>query len=201
MAAASSQPKNRMKSKCRMIFLIVIALLSVGVTTQAQFNYSSTSNSFVFFDGAGRFVFNPGVNNFQITSGTAAGLFGQVTGTYTIGTITTSGSMSTASVTGSGMLVIFDGTNNLTATLVWADIQQIGTGASLNIGGTVNLAGVTYAGANPDLQALANVGSGATVLSFTFNPAISLSALVSGSGSNQTSFSGTITSATPTPTP
>ncbi len=198
---ASNQPKNRMKSKCHLIVLTVIGLLSFGATTQAQLDYSSTTNSFIYFDGAGRFVFNPGVNSFQITSGTAAGLFGEVTGIYTIGTITNSGSVSTASVTGSGTLVIFDGNYSLTATLEWTDIQQMGTGASLNVDGTVNITGVTYQGTNPDLQALASAGSGFNVLSFHFNPAMSLSTLANGPGPNQASFSGTIASNTPTPTP
>jgi len=184
--------------------LTAVALFSFGATTQAQFNYSSTPNSFVFFDGTGRFVFSSGVNNFQITSGTAAGLTGQLTGMYTIGTVTTSGDLSTAAITGSGTFVIFDGSNTLTANLVWIDVQQMGTGDSLNVSGVVNLTGVTYGGANPDLQALASAGSGSNVLSFHFSPAISLSDLTSGSGSNQASFSGTVgavSSPTPAPTP
>lgn len=201
MKDASSQPKNRMKSKCQMIVLAVIALLSFGATTQAQIDYSSTTNSFIYLDGAGRFVFNPGVNSFQITSGTAAGLFGEVTGIYTIGAITTTDTGSTAPVTGSGTLVIFDGEYSLTATLEWTDIQQMGTGASLNVDGAVNITGVTYAGTNPDLQALATAGSGSNVLSFHFNPATSLSTLANGPGPNQASFSGTIAGTTPDPTP
>ena len=183
-----------------MIVLAVIGLLSFGATTQAQINYSSTTNSSIYFDGAGRFVFNAGVNNFQITSGTAAGLFGQLTGIFTIGTITTD-TASTATVTGSGTLVIFDGNNNLTATLECTDIQQVGTGGSLNVNGAVNITAVTYAGTNPDLQALATAGSGSNVLSFHFNPAMSLSTLANGGGPNQASFSGTIANSSPTPTP
>ena len=200
--SASNQPKNCMKSKSRMIVLAaVIGLLSFGATTQAKLDYSSTTNSFIYFDGAGRFVFNPGVNSFQITSGTAAGLLGEVTGIYTIGTITTSDSVSTAPVTGSGTLVIFDGNYSLTATLQWTDIQQMGTGGSLNVDGTVNITGVTYQGTNPDLQALASAGSGSNALSFHFTPAMSLSTLANGPGPNQASFSGTIASTSPTPTP
>jgi hypothetical protein len=198
---ASNQPKSHMKNRCHMIVLAVIGLLSFGATTQGQIDYSSTTNSAIYFDGAGRFVFNPGVNSFQITSGTAAGLFGEVTGIYTIGTIATSDTGSTASVTGTGTLVIFDGSYNLTATLEWTDIQQMGTGDSLNVNGAVNITGVTYQGTNPDLQALATAGSGSNVLSFHFNPALSLSALSGGSGPNQASFSGTIASTTPDPTP
>ena len=180
-----------MKTKYLILVFSVAGLLSLNANAQtAAVNYASTANCYIFFDGAGRFTFTPGVNNLVITSGTASGLVGQLAGTYTIGTITTSGNVNSAPVTGSGTLTIFDGANTFTATATWVDVQQVGTGGSLNMNGAVNLTGVSYAGTNADLRALANAGSGFNVLSFHLKPGKSLSGLATGPGSFQTSFSG-----------
>jgi hypothetical protein len=184
-------PENRMKTKYLMIVVSVAGLLSsIAHAQTAAINYSNTANCYIYFDGTGRFTFTPGVNNLVVTSGTASGLFGQLSGTYTVGAITTSGSVSSAPVTGSGTLTIYDGANTFRATVAWVDIQQVGTGGSLNVSGAANLTGVTYAGTNPDLRALASAGSGSNVLSFHFSPGISLSGLTNSSSSCQTSFSG-----------
>ena len=184
--------ENRMKTKYLMMMVLSVAgLSSWGAQAQAaSIDYANTANCYVYFDGTGRFTFTPGLNNIVVTSGTAAGLVGQLSGTYTIGAVSTSGNVSTAPVTGSGTLAIFDGANTFTASLTWIDVQQIGTGGSLNTSGAVNLTGASYAGKNPDLQALASAGSGSNVLSFHLMPGTSLSALTSGSGPSQTSFSG-----------
>ena len=172
-----------------MIVASVAGLLSFNANAQTAVNYSSTVNSQISFDGSGHFTFAPAANNLVITSGTASGLSGQLTGTYGIGTISTAGNVSTAPVSGTGTLTIFDGSKTFTATLACVDIQQVGTGGSLNVTGAVNLTGVSYAGTNPDLKALATAGSGSNALSFHFTGA-PLSALASGAGSYQTSFSG-----------
>jgi hypothetical protein len=161
------------------------------------FNYANTPGSFIQFNGDSTFTFTPSVNNFSITSGTAVNLLGEVTGTYTIGAVTTAGGVSSAPVTGTGTFVVHDGGNDLTATLVWVDIQQGGVGGSLNVGGTVNLSGVTYAGSNPDLVALKNAGSGINVLAFQFVPFISLDALKNTVASN--AFNGTVFASSPPP--
>jgi hypothetical protein len=161
------------------------------------FNYANTPGSFIQFNGDSTFTFTPSVNNFSITSGTAVNLLGEVTGTYTIGAVTTAGGVSSAPVTGTGTFVVHDGGNDLTATLVWVDIQQGGVGGSLNVGGTVNLSGVTYAGSNPDLVALKNAGSGINVLAFQFVPFISLDALKNTVASN--AFNGTGFASSPPP--
>lgn len=169
------------------------AFLSANTIKAVSFDYSNTVNSFISF--AGDSTFTLGLDSFRVTTGTASGFEGDITGTFTIGTITTIGPLSMAPVTGTGTLVIDDPSGfNLTATLTWFDMQQIGTGGSLNIGGAVNLTGITYGGSNADLLALAAAGSGIDVLSFQFNPTVSLSGLRS--SANSTSFSGTIATAT-----
>jgi hypothetical protein len=169
-----------------------IALLFVHNAQAVAFTYSNTPNSFINFPGDGTFSITPSLNNFQVTSGTASGFMGEITGVFSIGTITTVGSLSSAPVTGTGAFDISDGTFDLTGTLNWLDIQQIGTGNSLDILGQVNLTGITYGGTNPDLVALATVGSAIDTLSFQFTPAVSLSTLKNGPGPNQTSFSGNV---------
>jgi len=172
--------------------LFALAFLFAGRVGAVSFSYSSTVGSFISFPGDTTFSFTPAVDNFQVTSGAASGFLGEITGTFTIGTISTIGSLSTAPVTGTGGFVISDGTFDLTATLTWADIQQLGGGGSLNVGGVVNLTSVTYSGSNPALKALATAGAGIDVLSFQFTPPVSLATLSNGPGPNQTSFSGAV---------
>lgn len=173
--------------------LVVAASVAGASATPISLSYSSTIGSTISFDGSGNFGFNPTANNFQITSaGISAGLLGEMTGTYAIGAITTVGTLSTANVTGTGTLVIHDGLgNNLTGTLVWDNIQQSGTGGSLNIVGNVNVTGVTYTGANTDLLAMLN--GAIDTLSFQFATTITLADLKT--SANTTSFSGSITAA------
>ena len=177
---------------------LALAAAAIGFADSAKavsFDYASTVHSSIHFPGNHTFSFTPSMNNFQVGSGSAAGDFGQITGTFTIGTITHPfPGFSTAPVTGMGTFVIHDGMgNNLTATLTWVNISQIGNHGFLNITGDINLSNITYAGTNPDLVALRNAGSASDVLDFTFNPAVPLSVLRNGPGSHDTSFSGTIT--------
>ena len=184
-----------MKTSILKLSLILAAGMILACASNVQavsFDYSSTVGSTIVFPGDTTFHFAPATNNFQVTSGSAAGLMGEMTGTFTIGTITTIGGVSTASVSGSGTFVIHDGSFDLTATLTWVDITQNGTGDNLNITGTVNLTGISYGGTNADLVALRNAGNGANVLSFQFIPAVTLATLRNGPGSHSTSFSGTV---------
>src|SRR5262245_15710624 len=87
-----------------------------------QVDYANTTGSSISFDGSGNFSLGPGSDSFSITSGSAAGLLGDISGTFTIGTITTSGPQSSAPVSGTGELVIHDGASNFKATLQWVDI-------------------------------------------------------------------------------
>ena len=174
--------------------LAAAAFACVDTAKAVVFDYSSTVNSFIVFPGDTTFNMSPSTNNFMVTSGTAAGLLGDSNGTFTIGTITINGNTESAPVTGTGSFVIHDGSFNLTATLTWVDITQVGTGGNLNISGQANLSNITYGGTNADLVALRNAGSGGDVLSFQFIPAVPLTQLRNGPGPNQTSFSGTVAS-------
>ena len=167
------------------------ACLSFSASVCSAFDYSSTVNSLIQFNGDSTFNFTPSSNNIRITSGGAAGLIGEITGVYTIGTVTTAidGSQ-TAPVTGTGTFVIHDGVNDLTGTVVWLDIGEFGVFGGANLTGTVNLTGITYSGSNPDLLAVKNAGSAINVLSFQFAGVESLDLLKSVSTS--TSFSGTV---------
>jgi hypothetical protein len=172
--------------------LVGLLTLAMGFAAQAvTFDYASSVGAKINFDGANHFSFSPGLGNFSVSDGTAAGLSGEITGTYTIGAITTSGGVSSAAVTGSGTYVIHDGVNTFSATLTWVNIQQSGTGSTLNVSGTANLTAITYSGSNADLLAIKNASAAANTLTFQFVPAVSLSDLA-GNGTHSTSFSGTV---------
>jgi len=170
-------------------FLVLV--LTANRSAQAL-DYSSTVNSFISFPGDTTFSFSPTADNFLVTTGSASGLLGEITGTFTIGTITTNGTVSTAPVTGTGGFLIHDGAFTLSASLVWINVSQNGTGGVLNLDGSVNLTGITYGGSNPDLMALASAGSALNALSFQFVPVVSLATLRNGPGPNSTSFSGSV---------
>ena len=183
----------------RTLALAAITLLLVtNAEAAVSFDYAGVAGSSILFPGGGTFTFTPPADNFNVTSGSAAGDLGSITGVFSIGTITTFGPVSTAPVSGAGLLSISDGVFDLTASLKWINIQLVGgTGGSLNITGKVNLSGITYAGADPDLAALAAAGSGIDTLSFQFPVATTLATLKNGPGPNSTSFSGTIAAAVP----
>jgi len=170
-------------------FLVLV--LTAKPSAQAL-DYASTVNSFISFPGDTTFSFSPTADNFIVTTGTASGLSGEITGTFTIGTITTVGNVSTAPVTGTGGFLVHDGAFTFSASLVWINVSQIGTGGVLNLDGSVNLTGITYGGSNPDLMALAAAGSGLNALTFQFVPAVSLATLRNGPGPYSTSFSGSV---------
>jgi hypothetical protein len=175
------------------LLLTGLLTLAMGMAAHAvSFTYSNTGNSFIVFDGAGNFSFSPATSSLKVTSGSAINDLGEITGTYSIGTITTSAGVRTASVSGTGSFIIHDGVNTFTASLTWVNIQQSGTGSTLNTTGSANMTSITYAGSNADLLALQVKGNGANGLTFTFIPAISLTDLKGGTGSHQTSFSGTV---------
>jgi hypothetical protein len=137
----------------------------------------------------------------MITSGPAGltGLQGNIGGVFTVGAITVNGSLQTAPVTGSGTFSIVDaGGFALSGTLQWLDVFTLGTTGGTNVGGTVNLTGLTYTGSNADLIALRNLLAASVVSSFQFVPGIPLTDLVNG-GINSTSYSGTLTARVPEP--
>lgn len=142
-------------------------------------------------------------SNFQINGsnnlpGDSLGDFGKLSGTFTIGAITTIGTQQTAPVSGSGLLTINDGTDTFSANLQWDEIEQQGTAGNLNDAGVVNLSNVTYSGSSADLLALKNSIDQTAVLSFSFTPAKSLTALKTTKTAITQTFSGQI-SALPEP--
>jgi hypothetical protein len=176
------------------LLLTGLLTLAMGMAAQAvTFDYSSTaSGGTIIFDGASHFTFSGG-NSFNVVTGSAAGKLGSITGSFTIGAITTSGLINSAPVTGTGTFVIHDGSGfDLSATLVWNDITQIGGAGTLNIFDTANLSGITYLGVNTDLVALKNALKGENILTFQFAPPVSLAALKGPGAGHTTSFSGTV---------
>lgn len=190
----------------RKISLALALLASVMYANQVaanSFDYSSLGGAAINFNGSSKFSFSPTSSpNFKITDGALMGFEGDVSGTFTIGAVTTVGIFSTAPVTGTGSLVIDNGATDLTATLSWVSLTQIGTGSTLNDLGTVNLTNIKYLGSNPTLEGLAAADTPALdtasdTLSFTFVPAKSLAYLKSHAAS--TSFSGSIDYTVPVP--
>jgi hypothetical protein len=139
-------------------------------------------------------------------TGSALSLLGSVTnGPFNYGPITTTivGSHidETADVTGPlGGLSISDNAGNfLTGNVDWVQLATHDFGGSINAGLTVNVTDLTYAGTNPDLEALVASGNGAMDLTFQFAPGMTLTDLTTGSGAYQTSYSGSL-SVVPEPT-
>jgi hypothetical protein len=170
-----------------------------SVLANNEFDYASVTGADINFTGGGNFDFTPSPS-FQITDsslGTSAnGFTGSMAGTWTMGTINNiSPGIQEAAITGSGTFTIVGGGGTLTGTLVWDDIEQIGTGSTANYLASVNLTAMTYTGTNPELVTLAGQTSVIDTLNFTFVPAESLTALAAGGLS--TSFSGSINGTTP----
>src|SRR5690348_1212731 len=121
--------------------LVAVLTLTMGLAAHAMsFDYAASTKTGITFNGSGGFSFSPSSGNFKVTDGTAAGDLGTIGGTFTIGAITTVAGVSTAPVTSSGgTFTIDDGAGHtLSATLVWDDIFQFGTGGGLNTSGNAN---------------------------------------------------------------
>jgi hypothetical protein len=178
--------------------LLLGAAIALTTTTpanpiQVTLDYSNTVGSYISFDGQSHFSFSTPTNSLQITSaGSATGLLGDISGVYTIGAITTIGSMSTATVSGDGQFLIHDGAGfDLTGSLVWQDIMQIGTADFLNTSGSLNVTNITYGGTNVALMQMAVMpGTATDVLSFQFASGTKLTNLKN--SVLKTSFSGEI---------
>lgn len=184
---------------------------SKGAALVLQFQ--NVSGAAVEFDGStNTFYFPPGGSstdfriyntiNGAVGPGSAFGLLGTIEGTYTIGAITNvAPGIQSAPVTGTGTLTIIDAASSvLTATLEWVDIFTNGTNGSINVGGNVNLTGITYSGSNADLLNLANTGAGFGIAtaSFNFIPGKSLSQLTADGVIISTGYTGNLT---PVPEP
>lgn len=106
-----------------------------------------------------------------------------------------------ATVTGSGTLTIADGSgHNLTGSVSWSTIGQIGTGNILNLSGIINLSSISYSGTKVDLFGLANVSAGIQTVSFSFAGSMPTLAQLQAGGITD-SFAGQISSTSPVPEP
>ena len=184
-------------------FCSILAALALLATCQQSLainiDFAAVSGGQVQFVGSGdTFSFLPSSGNqFTITgsdgAGDSVGLFGNMSGTFTIGAITTVGLLQTASVSGSGQLTISDGLGyDLTGTLVWDSISTFGSGGVINVNGSLNLSSLTYSGSSADLIALAAPQVGSEVISFQFVPGKTLVQLTTDGRVYSTSFSGSV---------
>ena len=156
----------------------------INFATNSTFGFTSTTNGYQF-----------SISSVIGGLGDSVNLDGYVApgGPFTIGSITTIGGLETAPVTGTGTLHITDNAaTDLTGTINWVSIATISVAGVLNLSGQVNLTGITYPGANSDLNALAAAASGSDVVTFQFVPPQTLTQLTTTGG--RTSYSGSITS-------
>jgi len=212
-----------MKSLTSLLATTVIGL-TTALTVGAQgLNFSSTPGSTIQFNGNGSsFQFDPSTftgfnDNFLGTqwlvgsqtggTGAATGLLGQFNnGPFSYGAITTvvSGSSvdESALISGPiGGLQIKDGSGfDLTGNINWGEISTHNFLGGINATLAVNITGLSYAGTNPDLMAIAGGGSAGMDLTFQFAPGMSLADLTSGSGPYSTSYSGSLATVVPEPT-
>ncbi|HEY5232101.1 MAG TPA: hypothetical protein VIK35_01020 [Verrucomicrobiae bacterium] len=183
--------------KQKIAIIAIAAGLAVSATTsQAALSLSFSNqglNTGIQFNGASSsFQLDPspgslGSPQFAVTSETGGsssiGLVGWINGSpWTIGSITTSGTIQSAAVTGLGNLFISDGLgNDLTGTVGWMTIQTDQSAGFINSALDLNITGLAYSGANADLLALVNGGSGSMNLTFQFDPGETLAQLTTGS--------------------
>jgi hypothetical protein len=194
------------------MFLVALSGLVILVGTShatLSLNFSSTPGSSIQFNGSNSsFQFDSStitgpfygsqwvIGSESGGTGSATGLLGTfINGPFSYGSIVTSGAEQSATITpSSAAIVIKDGLgNNLTGNINWGQIETYNFAGGINAGLTINLTDLSYVGTNPDLLALAASGSGALDLTFQFSPGETLSNLSSGSGSFQTTFSGSLT--------
>ena len=178
--------------------VLALATAAIGFANSAkalEIDYASAPGGLIVFPGDSTFHFTAG-NNTTITTGSCAGCAAAISGVFTISNIQiiVPGLAETGDVSGTGAFVIHDGMgNDLTATLIWTAIAQVGAGNALNFHGSVNLTDITYSGTNADLVTLAAAHSAIDVLSFQFTTQIDLTFLAVHPGGDITnSFSGTI---------
>jgi hypothetical protein len=205
---------------CAGAALLGTALMGEARAVDVELDFANVPGAAIEFDpddpGAGftgsfYFTSNAAGDDFIITDVSPLGMFaafgklGDITGEYAIGAIASPfAGFETATVTpiagmGPHTFVIHDTAHGVgsdfSGTIAWIDIFTFGTAGGLNAGGTVNLTGITYAGANPALIALATDPTQIVTLTFQFTPAMSLTALTTDDASDpefSTSFSGTL---------
>jgi hypothetical protein len=208
---STNQTNTPMKQKLSLI-AVAIGLALTVTTSQATMSFTGINNAQFNANGT-TFQLNPIAGSsttpqFDFT-GVDAGLVGWISGgpwqvnmasltTTTVGSIT----YQQAPLLGGGQLNIFDGVNTLTGNLSWGQIHTISDGQ----GGvadslTLNLTGLTYAGLNGNLLALANGQTGNLNLTFQFSgTSPNLSSIYSGATeASIASYSGSISTVVPEP--
>lgn len=192
--------------------ILAITTVAAGLALSASNSQASMS-----FAGDNNAQFNAGGTTFQLNpiagsaanpqfsfTGADSGLTGWITGapwTVDMGSLnsTTVGSITyqQAPVMGGGQLNIYDGVHTLTGNLNWLQIHtssdgQGGVADSLS----VNLTGMSYAGLNANLLALAASGIGNLNLTFQFSGnSPNLSSIYDGNGGTSiASYSGSVSS-------
>jgi hypothetical protein len=181
-------------------------ILNFSSVPTAKLDFNGSNSTFAFDAatkaGAAYKGFDFNITKSAGATGDSLGLYGKISGTFTVGAITNAGGVQTAAVTSTnGVLDISDGTHDLTASLSWINIKTNGTAGNANTSGAVNLTSITYSGTNQDLLALKADGSASVVLSFSFNPAETLTQLTTDQKHNTTAFSGVLTATQPNSVP
>jgi hypothetical protein len=182
-----------------------------------EIDFSNVKSAGIAFTGSGAFDFFPtGTNlfNFQVTNtdglpGTSLGFFGELTnpagGSFQMGAVSSCGvNCQTASVSGAGGLTIYGGVNgsdtapdtsvpDFTAQIQWVEINQLGSGVTLNDKLVLDISNISYSGTNADLLDLKNSVDQYGTVSFTLKQGVNLQTLYNASsGPISESFSGQI---------
>jgi hypothetical protein len=193
-----------MISKKTILSTMAAFALSAALSRGTEFfNFSVVPGANIQFNGtASSFQFNNNPTNgnqWSITgegggSG-ALGLQGSFTGgPWTYGGITVNGTTQSATVNPvSALLTINDGAGHLaTAHVLWVTVATAQSAGFVNASAVVNLSGLSYGGANTDLQNFFSAPAGSLDLSFQFNPGKTLTDLTTGAGPYDNSFSGSM---------
>lgn len=214
-----------MKRQLLTIFSVGAVLSAITTQASLSLNLSSFPGSTIQFNGSDTsFQFNNStIKNtrhdytglqWQITSETGGnsavglrGWFDVSGGKWEYGDITTSGDLQWAPVTTTGGALTIKEVNGglLSGILDWGRVRTYGVSGGLNADLTVNVSSLVYTPAdalhiNPDLSALAANTVASLNLSFTFNPAKTLTQLSAGSEPFKSSYSGSISAVPELPT-
>lgn len=161
---------------------------------------SGVSDTFTFRNIQGDSIPSPGYG-FQVNStGDSQGDHGRIMGRWNIGAVSTVGDTQTTTElglsSGSPELMLWDGNpgNVLLASVAWTEMSSVYNAlndtTSLRIRGSIS--GITYSGAENDLQALRDNldGDGLLTVLFSFSGNNSLTQLKAAGGNVDTTFNG-----------
>ena len=145
--------------------------LDFSILANANIQFNGSTDSFGFTNNSTGFSF--AVTDSDSTGQSAIGLDGNIAGSFGVGTVTNISGFYSAPVTGIGKLSISDGTQSLTANLVFLNTRLRSVESDrrfLNLEGLVNLTSIAYGGSNADLLSLESAGEAMVTASFTFFP-------------------------------